>query len=144
MTANGSKLPYKGWVKVDFRLSQSDESPIEVPMLVTDYNLEHSIIGYNVIEEVIREKGVTTYLEGLVSLLLGSFKRTSRQDLGTLVNLVNASLEETPNIVKTGKGDITVRKGEAIRLPCRCNIGLVERQTPVFFEPDLMLNYLQD
>ena len=65
MTANGSKLPYKGWVKIDFQFSHSDGGSIEVPMLVTDYKLEQPIIGYNVIEEVIREKGLTTDLEGM-------------------------------------------------------------------------------
>ena len=47
------KLPYKGWVKIDFQLSKADEGSIEVPMLVTDYKLEQPFTGYNVIEEVI-------------------------------------------------------------------------------------------
>ena len=77
MTANGSKLPYKGLVKIDFQLSQTDGDSIEVlisvPMLVTDYKLEQPIIGYNLIEEVIKEKGLATDLEGIISLLSGSF-----------------------------------------------------------------------
>ena len=137
MTAKGSKLPYKGWVKIDFQLSQSDGGSIEVPMLVTDYKLEQPIIGYNVIEEVIREKGLTTDLEGIVSILLGSFHEKSHKDLMTLVNVINSSIEENTSIVKMFKRDVVVRKGETKRIPCRCDIGLVERQIPVLFEPDL-------
>ena len=136
-TANGSKLPYKGWVKIDFQLSPSDGSSIEVPMLVTDFKLEQPIIGYNVIEEVIREKELTTDLEGIVSLLSGSFHQMPHKDLMTLVNVINSSTEESTSIVKMFKRDVVMRKGETKRLPCRCDIGLGERQIPVLFEPDL-------
>jgi len=43
--ANGSKVPYKGWVKIDSQLSKADEDSIEVPILVTDYKLGQPIIG---------------------------------------------------------------------------------------------------
>ena len=137
MTANGSKLPYKGWVKIDFQLSLSDGGSIEVPMLVTDCTLEQPIIGYNVIEEVIREKALTTDLEGIVSILLGGFHEKSPKDLMTLVNVINSSIEETTSVVKMFKRDVVVRKGETKRFPCHCDIDLVERQRPVLFEPDL-------
>ena len=51
-TANGTKLPYCGWVKVNFQLLHSPESSIEVPMLVTNYPLDSPIIGYNVIQPI--------------------------------------------------------------------------------------------
>ncbi|XP_065068251.1 uncharacterized protein LOC135693652 [Rhopilema esculentum] len=55
-TANGSKLPYSGWVKMNFKLLNSNEDAVEVPMLVTEFELEQSIIGYNVIEELIKSQ----------------------------------------------------------------------------------------
>ena len=78
---------------------------LEVPMLVTGYKLEQPIIGY-VIEEVIREKGLTTDLEGIVSLLSGSFHQKSHTDLMTLVKAINSSIEETTSIVKLFKRDV--------------------------------------
>ena len=55
-TANGSKLLYNGWVKMDFQLLNSNGDPLEVPMLVTDFELDRHIIGYNVIEELIKNQ----------------------------------------------------------------------------------------
>ena len=55
----------------------------------------------------------------------------------TLVNVISSSTEESTSIVKMFKRDIVVRKSETKRLPCRCDIGMIERQIPVLFEPDL-------
>ena len=135
--ANGSKLPYKGWVKINFQLTKADEGSIEVPMLVTDYELEQPIIGYNVIEEAIRSKELTTDTDGIVSLLSGCFYQKSTNALLSLVNVINSSMEANASTIRTPKRDAVIHKGETRRLACRCNIGLVERQTPVLFEPDV-------
>ena len=46
--ANGTPIPYKGWVEARFRLNQEDEKEVTVPFLVTHERLEQPIIGYNV------------------------------------------------------------------------------------------------
>ena len=52
--ANGGPIPFDGWVEVQFQLSSGTQSstPLTVPLLVARDDLEYSIIGYNVIEEV--------------------------------------------------------------------------------------------
>ena len=52
-TADGSSLPYEGDVLLTFALNERGLGQIEVPMLVTNSNLECVIIGYNVLEELI-------------------------------------------------------------------------------------------
>ena len=56
-TANGTTIPYKGWVDLTFRLS-SPESELSVPFLVTEEILETPLVGYNVIEEILQKKMV--------------------------------------------------------------------------------------
>ena len=50
--ANGTTIPYKGWVELKFRLS-SPESELLVPFLVTEEILETPLVGYNVIEVIV-------------------------------------------------------------------------------------------
>ena len=53
--ANGTTIPYKGWVDLKFRLS-STESEFSVPFQVTDEKLETLLAGYNVIEKMLHGK----------------------------------------------------------------------------------------
>ena len=51
--ANGGEMPYIGWVELNFRLLSSKEE-LAVPFLVTDQSLDTPIIGFNVIEEIVK------------------------------------------------------------------------------------------
>lgn len=55
--ANGGPILFEGWVEVQFQLASSTQSsiPLTVPLLVARDELEFPIIGYNVIEEVIKD-----------------------------------------------------------------------------------------
>ena len=55
--ANGGPIPFEGWVEVQFQLASSNQpsNPLSVPLLVARDELEFPIIGYNVIEEVIKD-----------------------------------------------------------------------------------------
>lgn len=51
--ANGTKIPYKGWVDIKFELCALNNGPeVVVPFLVVKESLELLTIGYNVIEEI--------------------------------------------------------------------------------------------
>lgn len=54
-TVNGTKLPFVGWIGVDFNLQSSRGIPYElkVPFLVCTHAPDLPIIEYNVIEEVV-------------------------------------------------------------------------------------------
>ena len=52
-------MPYEGWIEVDFKLITSSKNrAVIVPMLVTGETLDHSIIGYNVIAELVKRQDV--------------------------------------------------------------------------------------
>ncbi|KAL3966228.1 nuclear receptor co-repressor 2 [Sarotherodon galilaeus] len=59
LAANGSEIPYDGWVETEFYLDCNPENCLLVPMLVSsDPNVAQlPIIGFNVIEEVVSKWG---------------------------------------------------------------------------------------
>lgn len=64
-TANGSCMPYEGFVVVEFKLETSSVGQtILVPMLVTKETLDYPIIGYNVIEELVKKDEVSDQIAG--------------------------------------------------------------------------------
>ena len=50
--ANGSVIPYQGWVELEFRVAPDDET-LAVPFLIVKESLGLPLIGYNVIEHCI-------------------------------------------------------------------------------------------
>ena len=53
--ANGSTIPYEGWVELNFQVGES-ENILPVPFLVVREIVELPLVGYNVIEHLIKSK----------------------------------------------------------------------------------------
>lgn len=93
MAANGTKIPFIGWAEVREQLSSGEEKQeVHVPFLITLDRLEMPILGYNVIEELVR---MNRWQEEptLGSSLLKSFKAgfvdsDESQQLQALINLI--------------------------------------------------------
>lgn len=65
--ANGSKIPYIGWAEINVKLVHPHDGQkrdeITVPFLVTNEKLDCPILGYNVIEELVKcddSRGIRT------------------------------------------------------------------------------------
>jgi hypothetical protein len=51
--ANGTDLPYEGWVELTFNLIEDDfDHSVKVPFLIAKDFLDMPIVGFNVIEEI--------------------------------------------------------------------------------------------
>jgi len=51
---NGTDIPYCGWAEIGVRLSNENEVEIKVPFLVTKEDIDQPIIGFNVIELMVK------------------------------------------------------------------------------------------
>ena len=52
-TANGTDLPYKGWVELTFTLAEENsQHSLQVPFLVAKDSIDMPIVGFDVIEEI--------------------------------------------------------------------------------------------
>ena len=79
--ANGSEIPYDGWIEVSLKLATSgDKHGIAVPFLISTDNLDHPIVGYNAIEELVKDSDshiIDRQEETLISALCSHFFRSS-------------------------------------------------------------------
>ena len=109
---------------------------LEVPMLVTEFSLDQPIIGYNVIEEMVKSNNAPDE-QNFILLLSASFPGSSSSNLNALVNFIRAKSVDEICVVKNGKRNINVPSGHTVIVPCGINTRLIDEKTPVMFEPDV-------
>ena len=131
--ANGTEIPYMGWISCSFHLKDSTEF-VNVPFLVSRQKLEHPFIGYNIIEELCSqaEENKNSVQESLISSLTG----TTANNVDALVNFVKSTRVGTLSDVKSVKRDIIVKPRGIVKVPCRPNPGSIGRKVPALFQPD--------
>ena len=137
--ANGGPIPFEGWVEVQFQLASSTQAaaPITVPLLVARDELEYPIIGYNVIEEVVkgRDQMGERNADSLREIMSSAFSEVERENVTALVDFVQSAGVERLCVLRSGKNNLTVPCGETVSVTCRVDCGPLEERTPVLFEP---------
>ena len=123
--ANGSELSNLGWVELNFRLPSCNPD-LKVPFLVT----EQCLIGFNVIEEIIRHSNGYAALSQVIT---SSFTDLDTQTASVFVNFVESFNQEELCCIKTTKRDNTIPPKQSLRVTCRANTGPVGRPTPVLY-----------
>lgn len=133
--ANGTDIPYCGWVEIGVRLTNENEAEITVPFLVTTENIEQPIIGFNVIELMVKN---TEENDGdtLLGKMMESFRLSKGGDMQALISLIRTTNSDDFCVVKSTKKTHVVPAGQTVRLPCRANTGPIHSKTPVILEPD--------
>jgi hypothetical protein len=132
--ANWTRIPYNGWVGINFRLLDDATSEISVPFLVTSEELSISNIGYNVIELFIKDNNP----EQVLPAVTRSFVKT---DANAPINFIRSDTSESLCAVRTSKKNVIIPKGESVSVSCRANTGPVQRDSPVLFEPNEEANW---
>ena len=117
---------------MDFQLLNSNGDP--------QMGILQPIIGYNVIEELNKNQEKVSNEANLISLLSASFFQIPQSKLNAFVNFIGSKTISTYSTVKTSKKDIIVPKGSTIKVTCRSKVGLIDRPTPMVFEPDNEIN----
>ena len=133
--ANGTDIPYSGWAEIDLELVADTETKIKVPFLVTKENIDQPLIGFNVIELIVKEDHGKRD-DKLVEKLENSFIHCERKNIPALVNFIRSSDCDELCVVKSTKTTCIIPAGQTVPVPCRANTGPIQRKTPVLFEPD--------
>ena len=136
--ANGTKIPYLGWVELDLKLIEQG-TDVRVPFLVTREKLELLIIGYNVIELIVNGNHSTE--ESLAEGMTKSFRNSSPENILALINFIQASQTDELCTLKSSKRLLVAPKGQTVQVHSRANTGPVSRRMPVLFEPDELANW---
>ena len=106
--ANGSDIPYRGWVELDLQIGDS-EHVFSVPFLVTDEKVRVPLVGFDVIEHLIKFNKVNG------DEIAATFVRINACGATALVNLVNSANYDELCVVKTCKKDVGCRTSWTIR-----------------------------
>lgn len=92
--------------------------------------LDCPILGYNVIEELVSQDQNPT------PTIYKSFPETDNTKLDALVNFIQSSSSDAICKVRTGRKDVIIPKDSTVVVSCRANTGPVNKQNPVLFEPN--------
>ncbi|KAL9967536.1 hypothetical protein ACROYT_G025783 [Oculina patagonica] len=137
--ANGTDLPYEGWVELTFNLIENDlDHTVKVPFLVAKDTLDMPIVGFNLIEEITKqpECGVPVGADGsMVDVLSSSLTAVEQDKVETLVQLIKSEPAKELSTVKSRKQDTVIPRGQSVIVSCRAEVGPV-RKIPVLFELD--------
>lgn len=134
---NGEPLPFEGWVELTVNLPGNDDPSlaIQVPFLVGKMPLERPLLGFNVVEEIIRgkkdtESGLWTFSELL---------RMALDIKGEQANAIVSFIQEPPfvnptAIVTVGPRDVVVPPGQVTHIKCEVPVSLKCSEPVVLFE----------
>ena len=121
-------------------MSSSDKEEVLVPLLVASDHLDHPIIGYNVIETLIKfptNGEAPNDQNNIISSMMASFCDVESRDINALVELIMSNEQSELCLVKTIKHDVLIPKGNTVGVTCRVNTkSNTTNKLPVLFEPD--------
>lgn len=113
--ANGGRIPFEGWVEMQFQLASSTESsnPLTVPLLVARDEFEFPISGYNVIEEVIKDRDLVggESADSFGEIMRSAFSEVKQEGITALVELVQSANVESLCALRSSKNNMTVPHG---------------------------------
>ncbi|KAI4885982.1 hypothetical protein NFI96_028798, partial [Prochilodus magdalenae] len=124
--ANGTEVPYEGWVEVEFTLSKNavagmSDKPVLVPILVASSDIERPIIGFNVIEELAlindtpRDGAPSAHMVQKLCSALEVGRRTARAVLSVLKK---QKPQNQPHIARVGRRQVTIPKNQVAAVHC--------------------------
>ena len=120
--ANGTFLPYDGWIDVDFKLMGGNHDfGVKVPFLVSNNALDLPIIGYNIIERITQNLSGDTEQPRFLVVLSSSLVGVDRDNVEALVDFIKAEKPSNLSMLKTTKKDVVIPPNQSVRISCHVN-----------------------
>uniref|UniRef100_A0A8C6LDR0 Gypsy retrotransposon integrase-like protein 1 n=1 Tax=Nothobranchius furzeri TaxID=105023 RepID=A0A8C6LDR0_NOTFU len=137
--ANGTEMPYVGWVEVLFKLAAGPQE-FYVPVLVMKGSqLSRPIIGFNVIEHIITngqaEMNNNEAKEGFLKSVKMAFPTLKRGNEKAFIKAVRVE-RACEYLVKTACSRMSVPSHSTLQVKCRINVRPFKEDTMLVFEPD--------
>jgi transposase InsO family protein len=134
-SASGDVINFDGWVDINLSLSNSSEG-LPVPFLVSSLTeIVRPIVGFNVIIHL--QEDIRALPEGLEEGLFSAFPRKNPETLKSVAACLRESIKAEVGIVKIGRQNTLIRKGETKIVKCMVRTGLVKGRQPALFVPNL-------
>ena len=131
--ANSTEIPYEGVILLEFSL-KSDVQGFTVPFLVTSQPINEPILGYNVIENVVKDDVQKSKLS---SCLLN----TCSAKVETVVSLIQER-SKCPDLLDTVKAPETMKiaAGSSLQLKCKVKVLMDKSEQTINFIPRNLKN----
>ncbi|KAI7789706.1 hypothetical protein IRJ41_001809 [Triplophysa rosa] len=134
---NGEPLPFEGWVELTVNLPGNDDPSlvIRVPLLVGKIPLERPLLGFNVVEELIRgkkdtERGLYAFAE-----LLQKALDIKGEQINAIVSFVQEKAHwNTEAVVTVGPRDVVLPPGQVTHVKCEVPVDVEGSEPVVLFE----------
>ncbi|RXN13837.1 Retrovirus-related Pol poly from transposon [Labeo rohita] len=134
-------MPYSGWVEMSFKLASpvTNQRELIIPVLILkDQELARPIIGYNVIEQIMKPNETSGSHDVtdayLYKTVRDAFPSLKKNKVHTFINLVTTeSLSEY--MVKTMKEPVTIKKHTVMQIQCQVKVPCVKQDSVLLFEP---------
>ena len=145
--ANNSSIPYSGYVELEFNVCNKDSPGLSVPFLVTKSRLARPLLGYNVIEELVRKESNIDFANpnkvidrgvisnNLVEVMSAIFPNQGAGDIENLIDCLTVE-DEFLSTVRSPKRTLIIPAKQKYVINGRTKSYTVEAKTPVLFEPD--------
>ena len=114
---------------------------MHVPFLITIDRLEWPILGYNVIEELVKmsyPEAEPTPGCNILSAFKAGFEDSYEKQLEALINLIQAPTDDYICSIRTSNRDTVIPRSQVVNVSCRANTGPVSSKMPLLFEPEGM------
>nr|XP_023656141.1 uncharacterized protein LOC111837914 [Paramormyrops kingsleyae] len=141
--ANKTRIPYEGWMGVEFRLSKStlagtSDSPLWVPILIASTDMERPIIGFNVIEELAQKAAAEsdTPSGSMVQRLCSALDVGRKRARAILSVLTKCQPDHDYHIARTGRLPTVVPKHQSVSVSCGYLNSSVMNRTHAVLEPN--------
>ena len=118
VAANGTKIPYLGFIEVKFQLAKSEGSEVlQVPTLVTPKPQLLPLIGFNVIQETVDERSDKEASASTIDVMKETFQSSDETNIENLVHLLHETDEANTcfGSVRTIKKDFVLPRGQSTR-----------------------------
>lgn len=149
LAANNTEIPFIGWVEINFQLNGGPFSTplLKVPMLVSSDPTvaEDPIIGYNVIEEIVkRMEDTPERRERKMLHIMSSAFSITRKEAQTLLKLIQSGEQEvTVGVVKNGRKLVYLPANQVTTIMVRAHVGSQYEGQELLFSPS-EINPLQE
>ncbi len=137
IAANGSIIPYDGWVAITVNLpgNLDPNLSISVPFLISSYPMDKPLIGFNVLEVLIC--GKPERLVPILANLLSNAISVPKETAEALVNFIQTAKPVTrQGRIRTGVKDIVLPAGQVLWVRCRVPPNMDTSTRLMLFETD--------
>ena len=128
---NNSEIPFADFTILQLQIGDGKVgSKFDIPFLVATDHLQHPIAGVNVVKVITESQPEYS----LIKMFQSAIDIEDKEKLKVFVGTLTVAEEDSDTTVKIRANNIIIPAGKLVQIPCKANIGVIERRTPIIFQ----------